>query len=190
MKGDIIRIEPPRRWIFMLFLYLSIGLCLPGQSPTAEHKHGEYDVKSAFIYNFAKFIEWPGGSAPATGGALNLCLLGEDPFGSSLNHYQGRPVKEKKFQVRQVKSPREARNCQILFISASERGRLASILDTIGNVPVLTVGDTEGYARQGVMINLHLESEKVRFSVNLGTAKQAGLKISFHLLRLASQVYE
>jgi hypothetical protein len=178
------------RTIFILIVSCVMTLAAFCQGRATEERYGEYDVKAAFIYNFAKFVEWPEKATGAHGNVFQLCVLGEDPFGGALNQYQGKPVKEKKLNIRPLKSIRNASECRILFIAASERDRIVSILEAIGDTPVLTVGDVEGYARHGVVINLRLDSGKVRFNINQATARRSGLKISSQLLRLASSVYE
>lgn len=77
------------------------------------------------------------------------------------------------------------RECSVLFISASDSGNLSQILEGIKGAPVLTVGDTEGYAGRGVVVNFFLEDNKVRFEINVEASRLAGLTISSQLLKLA-----
>ena len=144
---------------------------------------GEYQVKAAFLYNFAKFVNWPG----ADGGqsAFVLCILGDDPFGAGINAIAGKQVGGRTLQVRRLGSADGAAACQVLFIASSESGGLSRVLGAIRGRPVLTVGDTPGFAERGVVINLYVEQSKVRFEINVDAAKRAGLNISSQLLKLA-----
>src|ERR1700674_1256366 len=144
----------------------------------------EYEVKAAFLYNFAKFVEWPARPAP-DGNVLTLCILGPNPFGNALGILQGKPVGNMAWKVVLADSKTHIQECRVLFISASESGNLSQILEGIKGAPVLTVGDTEGYAGRGVIINFYLQENKVRFEINVEASKQAGLAISSQLLKLA-----
>jgi hypothetical protein len=156
------------------------GLSAP---PAQAQSLSEYQVKAAFIYNFAKFIDWPG-TTPQ--GDFVIGILGDDPFRGALQatvkdrSIDGRPV-----VVRQVSSAEAARNFQILFVSPSERERLPGILDSLKGSAVLTVGETEGFASSGVVINFIVEDSRVRFEVNVDAAERANLRISSKLLSLA-----
>ena len=165
------------RFLILLFLITA------GAAPHAYAEHArpaEYEVKAAFIYNFAKFIEWPADA----GASFNLCVLGEDPFGAALDLINGKPVRDKNVAVKRIKSHQQLKTCQIVFISASEKEHLPQILDAVENLSVLTIGDTNGFTQQGVAINFYIEDEKVRFEINPKAAESADLKISSKLLKL------
>jgi hypothetical protein len=147
----------------------------------------EYDVKAAFLYNFTKFVDWPAAAFPdAT--SLKVCLLGEDPFGRSLQAVAGEPVENRKLVIVRADAPPKPGGCQVLFISRSEREKLPQILAALKDSPVLTVGDTKGFVDQGVIINFTLEGSKVRFEINTDAADKAGLKVSSKLLQLARRI--
>ena len=78
----------------------------------------------------------------------------------------------------------------MLFIGSSEKDRLERLVQAVGGLGILTIGDTEGFARQGVMVNFYMENKKVRFEINPKAAGRAGLKISSNLLRIARIVGE
>ena len=143
---------------------------------------GEYQVKAAFLYNFAKFVDWPGDGGQ---GMFVLCVLGADPFGGAIDAVAGKPVGGRTIQVRRLASADGAGACQMLFISSSEADGLGKDLGAVRGKPVLTVGDTPGFAERGVVINLYVEQSKVRFEINIDAAKRAQLNISSQLLRLA-----
>ncbi len=115
-------------------------------------------------------------------------MLGEDPFGGSLETVAGEQVGSHKLQVVRTDSLSKTAGCQILFISRSERAHLSQILAAVKGSPVLTVGDTQGFAGDGVIINFILEGSKVRFEINTGSADRAGIRISSKLLQLAKRI--
>jgi len=147
----------------------------------------EYDVKAAFLFNFAKFVEWPADALPADG-TFVIGVAGADPFQRALRDLEGASVAGRRLVVRRWTRLEEAPACQILFISASEEERLPAILQRIGGRPILTVGDADGFAARGVMINFRTREQKIRFEINLASAEAAGLKLSSQLLKLATLV--
>jgi hypothetical protein len=149
---------------------------------------GEYQVKAAFVYNFIKFVTWPSGEASASG-AVRICILGDLPDAAPFDDLDGQEIMGKRLYIVHLKEPQEARTCQVLFLSASLSSRLPETLVLVRGRPVLTVGDTDGYAQRGVMINMYLENKRVRFEINTETAGLAGLRISTKLLSLAGTVY-
>lgn len=152
----------------------------------------EYEVKAAFIHNIAKFVEWPaashGGDKP--GDSLRLCILGQSPITQAAGPLAGKQFGELVWKVRPVDSRASLQECHVLFIAASESDNLRSILEDIGGSAVLTVGDSDGYAGRGVMVNFYIEQNKVRFEINVDAAQRSGLKISSQLLKLARIVQE
>ncbi len=148
----------------------------------------EYQVKAAFVYNFIKFVTWPSGEASA-GGEVRLCILGDLPDVAPFYGLDGQEIMGKRLHIVHLKDPQEARTCQILFLSSSLSRRLPETLELLRGHPVLTVGDTDGYAQRGVMINMYLENKRVRFEINAETAAVAGLRISTKLLSLAGTVH-
>lgn len=165
------------------FGLVATPLC--GDTPHAP----EYAIKAAFLYNFALFTQWPEDTHPTEGAALRLCVLGQDPFGKALRDLAGSRVQGRPLSVERAASAAEARACHILFISRSEEPRLAAILDALGESSILTVGDSEGLARRGVVISLFLARDRVAFDVNTHAARAARLAISAKVLRLARTVY-
>jgi len=148
----------------------------------------EYEVKAAFVYNFVKFVEWPATRGPASD-RVRLCVLGDLPGDLAFANLAGTFVQGKKISVLTVKELGDERNCDVLFVAANQTGRLPEILDALEDSPVLTIGDTEGYARRGIMINMFLEKKRVRFEINEEKARAAGIRISAKLLKLANKVY-
>lgn len=161
----------------LLLLFLS-GNGVHAQRPA------EYEVKAAFIYNFAKFVEW---QKPAD--ELPLCIIGNDPFGAAMKNVEGKIAGGKRIVVRRIKSLEELKRCQMLFISSSEKNKLDDITGLARDIGILTISDTESFAEKGVVINLYIEEDKVRFEINIDAAADARLKISSRLLSLARIVH-
>ncbi|MFL6231652.1 MAG: YfiR family protein [Thermoanaerobaculia bacterium] len=172
-----------RRWLALAPLAVLLAVPAAAAAPPVS----EYDVKAAFLYNFAKFVEWPPDAFPDTS-SLKICVLDEDPFGKSLQAVTDEQVGEHKLIVTRTESLAKPAGCQILFISRSEKERVRQILSAVKDAPVLTVGDTQGFADDGVIINFVLEGSKVRFEINMKSADQARIKISSKLLQLAKKI--
>jgi hypothetical protein len=168
-----------------LLLFLAALLALPAAAPAQTAP--EYDVKAAFLFNFTKFVDWPSSAFPDPN-SLKVCVLGDDPFGHSLQAVAGEQVANHKLTVVRTDSISKPGGCQVLFISRSEREHLSQILAAVRDSPVLTVGDTKGFVDQGVIINFTPEGSKVRFEINTESAERAGIKISSKLLQLAKRV--
>jgi len=146
----------------------------------------EYRIKAAFVYNFALFTEWPADLGPV----LNLCILGQDPFGKEADELQGKAVGARRFAVRRIGTRDTLDGCQVVFIAQSAIAGLSRVLDAVRGHPVLTVADSVDAASQGVAINMSAGQAKVSFEANLKSARNAGLNLSSKLLRLATEVYQ
>lgn len=146
----------------------------------------EYELKAAFIYQIARFVEWPSAGTPGNAGAaLRLCVLGGNPFGAALESIRGKPVNERKMEVALLDVNADTRECAILFVAAPAERHLERIAALSRGSGMLTIGDTQGFAQRGAMVNFFPENGKVRFEVNLDAARLGGLKISSRLLSLA-----
>ena len=157
------------------------GLCVAGTSANSE-----YQVKAAFLFNFARFVEWPARKFPQQDSPLIVGLVGADPFQGMLEEaIQDRRVNERRLVVRHITSNAELRKCHLLFVSRSERDRLGPILSEVRGENVLTVGETDKFVTRGGIINFVMIDNNVRFQINERAAKHAGLKISSKLLQLA-----
>ncbi|GFO60748.1 hypothetical protein GMST_30730 [Geomonas silvestris] len=170
-------------------LLVLVGVLLGFPALLGAAGNSEYQVKAAFLYNFMKFVEWPGDSLNAAG-TITLGILGKDPFGEAIEEVRGKTAKGRSIAVVHLRTPEEARECDLLFVCASEKGRFAQILKAVQNYRVLTVADQEGFCQAGGMINLVSVKNRVGFEVNVAAATRARLRISSQLLKLARQVVE
>jgi hypothetical protein len=154
-----------------------------------EPEFSEYEVKAGFMYNFPKFIEWPGDTFSGVNKAITLCVVGTDPFGKALGAIDNKTVQTRRLEIKYTGRPKDLKMCNILFISSSEKENLSQILETVKGAPMLTIGDTKGFAQQGIMINFVMEQNKVGFEINTESARRANLTISSKLLKLAKTIY-
>lgn len=145
----------------------------------------EYLIKAAFLYNFAKFVEWPAESFKDDLSPLNLYVLGEDPFGATLDSIKDKTIRGRKLAIKRCNKIEEVEGCHILFVSASEKGNLRHILNALRNSNVLTVSEIEGFARLGGIINFIITKKRIHFEINPDEAQRSKLKISSQLLKLA-----
>ena len=147
----------------------------------------EYRIKAAFVYNFAKFVEWPAASFKNASDPITICVLG-NPFGDRLEAtVRGKQIDERRLIVREVSSVADTTGCHILFVSADAR-RVAAVLERLKTVPTLTVGESANFSTEGGVIGFRLENDKVRLEINTCAAERAGLRISSKLLSLATIV--
>jgi hypothetical protein len=146
----------------------------------------EYKLKAAFIYNFAKFVEWPAEKLENGNSPLVIGVLGPNPFGDELeNALRGRQINGRPVIVREYDSVEAARGSHLLFINLSEESKLRKALKEYG---VLTVGQSESFVRNGGIITFTFTDDKLRFEINMAAAAQNGLKISAQLQKLAKTV--
>lgn len=172
-------------WLVCLLILVSLtdGLGNGQDAPS------EYQVKAVFLYNFAKFVEWPSHAAASPSDPIVLAVLGDDPFGQTLEDtLHGKSANGRPIAIRRLKSDKQLNGCQIIFVSGSEKDRLREIFRSLRNSEALTIGDSAGFAQEGGIINFVLQENHVRFEVNIDAAERAHLKISSKLLSLAKVV--
>jgi uncharacterized protein DUF4154 len=149
----------------------------------------DYEVKAAFLYNFAKFVRWP--AEAAAGPRFVVAIVGEDPFGAVLDRaFQGKTVLGRPVEIRRTRVVREAADAQMAFIGSSERAHLSEVLAALRGGSILTVGDMDRFADGGGMVGFRLKDSTVRFEVNLRELRQARLQMSSQIIRLAQRVIE
>lgn len=151
----------------------------------------EYRVKAAFIFNFAKFVQWPGDAFEDQETPVTIGIVGEDPFGSILEEtVGGRTIQGRKIAIKRFGSIEQAHGCHMLFISDSQAEQLQHVFSVLDDLPVLTIGETEFFAENGGMIGFFITENRVKFKINLETARRSRLKISSKLLKLARIVHD
>jgi hypothetical protein len=146
----------------------------------------EHQVKAAFLFNFAKFVTWPTDTFPDQNAPLVIGIAGDDPFGDAIDEItRGERVNGHPIVVKRLGADDQLGRCQILFVSSSERKRLRKILESLGNAPVLTVGEPDDFALLGGVIRFTKNQYRVGFEINIDAAERSGLRISSKLLSLA-----
>ena len=164
----------------------SLSLLVSPAGGAAHLEPSEYGLKSVFLYQFCRFMEWPASAFASSNDPLIIGVYGTDPFGSLLNEavqgetYHGRPIR-----IEYYRNPREIRRCHILFVSRSESDGLNEVLAAVAGKNVVTVGETDGFLDRGGMIALTADRNRVRLRVNTSSLRAANVDVSSKLLRVA-----
>lgn len=164
------------------------ALCIPGVLLGQDESTSEYQVKAAFLFHFAQFVDWPPAAFKDPASPMTYCIVGADPFQGGLDKtLSGKTIGARPVRVLHLGEPRGSENCQVMFIASTAK-KLPAILSAVKDEPVLTVGDSEDFVRAGGMIAFCVEEKKIRFEINLDAAKQAKLRMSAKLLALAKTI--
>jgi hypothetical protein len=149
----------------------------------------EYEVKAAFLLNFAKFVDWPPGSFASSNSPIAICIVGKDPFGRGIDELvQGEVVNGRPVTVRRIAQAPAAQTCQIVFTQLSGKDT-SGILNSLGP-GVLTVGEGDNFIRDGGIIAFLIENRHVRFDIDRKAAEAAELKLSSKMLAVARTVHK
>jgi hypothetical protein len=180
----LLRNTATRRLWRRLALLLIAGGLLGAAAPVSE-----YQLKAVFLFNFAQFVEWPPAALPRENAPFVIGVLGKDPFGADLDDVvRGETVNRHALAVERYNKVAEVRDCQILFIAASELPQLEGILAVLRGRSILTVTDADGSEARGVMIGLVRQDNRIRLRIDLQATKASNLTISSKLLRPAEIV--
>ena len=164
-------------------LILLLGTMLPGaaQAPSAD----EYQVKAAYLYNFAKFVDWPAQTFDSPEQAIVFCVLGQTPLSQPLRDaLGGKVVDQRPLVFRPLADSKQAGKCQVLFISLPDPKHLRQTLGEVRFLNILTVGEGEDFTNQGGIVSLVLDAGRVRLAFNVDAADDAKLHVSSKLLSL------
>jgi hypothetical protein len=150
----------------------------------------EYEVKAAFLFRFAQFVEWPADTFKQAGEPFTYCTIGEDPFRGALERtLNGKTVGQRAVRVEHLNGSGKLGGCQVLFIGEpGDKRQISEMLANTGSLPILTVGEANQFVEKGGAIGFCTDDNKIRFEVNLDTAEKARLKISAKLLAVAKTV--
>ena len=168
-------------------LALAIGL---GNTAHAQQGLSEAEAKAAFVYNFARLVEWPRAAFATPESPLAICLLGRDPVEASLPSLEKKRVKERRIEVRAIANVEDSQSCQVVYFAASETRRLPQMLHSLAGRPVLTISDTEAFIDLGGAIGLVYDDNRLQFEINRQTLFQAQLTASSNLLKLARNLID
>lgn len=174
------------QWLCLLLLFATLPFQATAAGPAIS---AEYKLKAALIYKLTRFVEWPATVSSKLHNNFGICLLGRDDFGRELDLLEGRMVGDATISIHRFnQSESIGTQCQLVFISGSKQAFLRPILRSLGQNPILTIGDSVGFAEKGGMIQLTRDGKRIVFSINLQRANISGLKIAAPLLRLATIV--
>lgn len=184
LPGTLTRRLIKERLRFLAVTSFFVAAAFLCAGPAQPAPASEYQIKAAFLFNFAKFVEWPPNAFSSANTPFVIGVLGQDPFGSNLdNTVRGERVNNRELVVQRYRTPAEVRNCHILFISRSESDRLDQIVAVLKSRKMLIVTDADG-GSGGVIIRFVNEGNRIRFKIDAQAAKAANLTISSKLLRL------
>jgi len=150
----------------------------------------EYKLKAAYLYQFTKFTQWPDKRFNDAHTPIQICILGKNPFGESLDSFSSSASQRRNLSVRYLSSLQNILNCHLVFISRSEDKRLPQILQKIAHTPVLSVSDIDNFAQRGGIIGLVPRQRKIGIEINVDALRSAGTKLSSKLLEVATLVRE
>jgi YfiR/HmsC-like len=167
-----------------------IALALMTPFAEAQPVAGEYEVKAAYLLNFARFVDWRPEALP-TGAPLQIGIVGQHPFGRALEDVlRGKSANGHPILLRQLRWEDHLASYHIVFISASEESHLDEILRRLGQQSVLTVSDIDRFSLRGGIVEFRMVGNRVRFDINRAPARVAHINISSKLLSVARAVHE
>jgi hypothetical protein len=173
------------------WLTVAMVLGLGWSSYTAAQTVSEYEVKAAYIYNLAKFVEWPARSFRNASAPMRFCVLQDRFFEVELDGIvRGKSIAGRPIEVVLVRDADQSRNCQILFIHSAQNREIRYIAEVLREAGVLTIGESEGFLEEGGMINFVLQDRRIQLEVNHRAANESGLYVSSRLLKVARRVIE
>ena len=176
------------KFLFGAFVALLFAIG-PGVS-CAQSQADEYRLKAAFLFHFAQFVDWPADASGNADTPFVICVMGEDPFHGDLEQsVRGKLIATRAVQVRHIKQLQDGQVCHVVFVGKDE-SNIPTRISALRHAPILTVGESEDFLRQGGIIRMFVEDRKIRFDINQRAAETANLKISSRLLLLARAVVE
>jgi hypothetical protein len=191
-----------------IFVVVILVLFVGPQAWSDSTASREYQIKAAFLYNFIKFVDWPKEKVADPNTPLTIGIIGKDPFQDAFEPLQEKEAKDRRVVIQRFEGfveleksgkkkkdqphpkSQDIQKCHLLFICPSESERIPDIIASIKGHSVLTVADTKDFLESGGIINFIMEEQKVRFEINVTTARQARLQIRSQLLRLAKRVID
>jgi hypothetical protein len=188
IAGAIFDDVPARIRVIAARVILILLLLAGAFSRPCHAELSEVQVKSAYVYNFIKFVEWPA-SVLKAGNKIRLCVIGNDNLLASLTALDGRRVGEYEIQVVPHTGNGTLNTCNVLFIGEQEQRHLIPIIKSLGEAPVLTISDIPGFAERGGSIGLLNRNDKMLFEVNLASTRKADLRLSGQMLNLAANIF-
>ena len=183
--------KPGLLLLFLQMILFSSAFNFPRVLPAQLRPSSEYELKAAFLFNFAKFIEWPPEAFPDPKSPMILCTFDDDAFGVVLDEVvRAKAIDGRELVVRRMKKVEALTACHVVFVGTTENKRLPELLEALKGSTTLFVSDIPGSAERGGGVELYLEDNKMRFSINVDAVQRAHLAISSKLLALAKIVHD
>jgi len=149
----------------------------------------EYVVKAGFLFNLAKYVEWPGAAFATPDAPIRIGIVGRDPFGVLIEQVlKDKSVHNRHFEIQRFREVAEIRNVHILFVPSSEAAHLTQILNLVNAMPVLTVGEQVVFATRGGMVAITVEAQRPSLHINRTAVERQALAVDSKLLRVAKIV--
>jgi hypothetical protein len=153
---------------------------------TADGPASEYAVKTAMVYKITKFVSWPESAFDLEDAPLKICVARGGSFARHMKSLEGRKVGRHPIEIVTFKEAGAvSQQCQVLVISRKEAKQAQQLLLAVAARPVLTIGDSDGFAEQGGIIGLEIRQSHVSFAINVDASHDVGLDINTQLLQLA-----
>ncbi len=177
-----------RYFAALISIAILVSAATPLSARAEEPLLHEYRIKADFLYNFAKFIQWPESAFIDPERPVFICILGKDSLMNALQNLTVKTVRRRRIVISHSKNLRSVKECHILFVTKSEKSRAKHIISKFKGSPVLTVSDMDDFVKAGGMIGMVRVEDKIRFHINLVAVQDSGLMISSQLLKLAQNV--
>lgn len=180
----------PARWWFIALLWVSAFFSSNyAAAQTDDVSPGEIQIKAAFLYKFTGYVEWPKSSFKDTNSPITIGVVGADEIADELRHIvAGRSVQSRPLNVIAVNKESDLNGVHLLFIGRDATARLARLIETARQRPILTVTDVPEGLERGSMINFVMVKRRVQFEISVDVAEKAGLVLSSRLLAVALRV--
>lgn len=169
--------------VLMLLLAAAPSRAQEGDGESRLHLY-EPAIKAGLVYNFLKYTDWPGGEPKS----LRVCLLGDGPLGAALRPLAGRTAQQAVISVTRIGGARDAAGCNLLFVDHGGADGLAALRPALEGSHVLTVSDIDGFAKDGGMVEMATENDRIVLYINQAAVARAGLKIAGRMLKLGKAV--
>jgi hypothetical protein len=171
--------------LFLVLSLCSVVIVGPSYGEAGNESEVEYRIKAAFILNFAKFVSWPENPGEDMGAPIIMCVAGHNHFGDALESIRGKKVHDRILEIFHMSDTEEIPPCHVLFMGKGMEDCEGDMLGQVRSRPVLTIGETRGFAERGGMINFIMVDNRVRFEINPIAVENASLRMSSQLLKLA-----
>jgi hypothetical protein len=175
--------------IFWIALFILCLLLVPGTRyvQSAEVSQ-EYQLKAAFLYNFARFISWPEQALPAGHNYMNFCIVGPNPFASVLSNLESKVIDGHSIKIYYNDNLSSEQECHLTFYSNSEASTLANLNWSFSSENTVCVSDIPGFVEAGGDIEFIRKQDRIQFIINNTTLKKKGMQPRASLLQLAADI--